>query len=145
MHDLLTQIWAMLADRVSGPLDFRFLLQPVVAAILGIRAGIRDAHHGRPAYGWRFVTGEGNRRDLLRDGWQDIARLYVAAVAMDVVYELFVFHWIYPIQSLVVAAVLAVPSYFLIRGLANRLTRRWSTGRPHGATDIGDDAEADRD
>jgi hypothetical protein len=145
VHDLLIQIWAMLADRLSGPLDFRFLLQPLVAAFLGIRAGIEDAHDGRPAYGWRFVTGEGDRRELLRDGWHDIAKLYAAAVAMDVIYELVVFRWVYPLQALLVAAVLAVPSYFLIRGVANRLTRRWAPRSTKRTTPAPDRREANRD
>lgn len=145
MRDLLTQIWEMLADRLAGPLDFRFVLQPLVAAILGIKAGIGDARLGRPAYGWRFFTGNGNRRELLRDGWHDIAKLYAAAVAMDVVYELIVYRWVYPLQSLGVAAVLAVPSYFLIRGLANRLTRRRAPTAANGTSGASDRKEAGRD
>lgn len=141
MRDLLTQIGEMLAGRFDGPLSFRFVLQPIVAAILGIKAGIDDARQGRPAYGWRLVTGNGDRRELIRDGWHDVARLYAGAVAMDVVYELIVYRWVYPLQSLVVAAVLAVPSYFLIRGLANRVSRHWVSGVAHQATD-GDKGEA---
>jgi hypothetical protein len=145
MRDLLTQIGEMIAGRFDGPLAFRFVLQPLVAAILGVRAGIGDAREGRPAYGWRFVTGNGDSRELIRDGWHDIAKLYVAAVAIDVIYELIVYRWVYPLQSLFIAAVLAVPSYFLIRGLANRLSRRWVSGDAHGATSGPDAGEVHHD
>lgn len=125
MDNLLTTIGDMLADRLHGPLDFRFILQPLVATVLAIGAGIRDARAGRPAYGWRIVTGNGDRRQLLREGWHDIARLFIAAVVMDMIYEFIVYRWVYPTQSLLVAFVLAVPSYFLMRGLVNRIARRW--------------------
>jgi len=131
LHGLLTTIGDMLAARLHGPLDFRFILQPLVATVLGVGAGIRDARAGRPAYGWRIVTGNGDRRQLLWQGWRDIAKLYVAAVALDMIYELIVYRWIYPTQSLAVAFVLAVPSYFLIRGLANRIARRWVRPAAH--------------
>lgn len=123
MRELAIRIGEMMEGRWDGPLAFRFILQPLVALILGIRAGIADAREGRPAYGWGLVTGNGDRRELIRDGWEDIAKLYTAAVVIDIAYELFVFHWIYPLQSLAVAAVLAIPSYFFVRGLANRLVR----------------------
>ena len=44
---------------------------------------------------------------------------------IDIVYEVIELRWIYPGQTLIVAAVLAVPSYFLIRGVANRIARLW--------------------
>jgi len=125
VDNLLATIGDMLADRLHGPLDFRFILQPLVATVLAIGAGLRDARAGRPAYGWRIVTGNGDRAQLLREGWREIARLYVAAVAIDLVYALVVYHWVYPLQAMFVAFMVAVPCYFLIRGLVNRIARRW--------------------
>jgi hypothetical protein len=46
----------MLIGRVDGPLAFRIMVQPAVAALLAIRAGLRDARAGRPAYGWTVAT-----------------------------------------------------------------------------------------
>jgi hypothetical protein len=50
MDELLT--WDMLIGREHGPLAFRLVLQPKVAALLAIRAGVRDAKAGRPPHGW---------------------------------------------------------------------------------------------
>jgi hypothetical protein len=55
----------------------------------------------------------------------DVGRLFAAAVIVDLIYESMVYRWIYPGQVLIVAATLALPAYFLIRGLANRLARWW--------------------
>lgn len=115
----------MLIGRWDGPLAFRIVIQPAMAAFLAIRAGLRDARAGRPAYGWTFTTDPSQRRDLLREGWKDVWRLFTAAVIVDLIYQSIELRAIYPGQALIVAAVLALPSYFLIRGLANRIARLW--------------------
>ena len=38
--------------RLAGPGRFRFILQPLIATILGIRNGLADARAGRPPYLW---------------------------------------------------------------------------------------------
>jgi hypothetical protein len=100
-------------------------VQPLVAAFFGLRAGLRDAREGNPAFFWHlFTTKLGNRRELIRDGWKDIGKLFMAAIIIDVIYELYVFRWIYPGQALVVAMILALPAYLIVRGLTNRIARR---------------------
>jgi hypothetical protein len=135
MEELLTREWDMLIGREHGPLAFRIVIQPIVAAFLAIRSGVRDARAGRPAYGWTVVTTTDSvhRRELIRKGWTDVGRLFVAAVVIDLVYEIVVLRWIYPGQALIIAATLALPTYFLVRGLANRLARLNSEETRHDA------------
>lgn len=64
-----------------------------------------------------------NRGEPIRDGWKDSGKLFLAAVLIDVAYEIYVLRWVYPGQTLIVAIVLAVPSYVAIRGLTNRIAR----------------------
>ncbi len=120
--------WNMLmgGDRAAGPFHLRLILQPVVATILGIRAGIRDARRGRPPYFWSVATAADStdRRELIRQGWADIGKVFSIAIALDVIYELVVYHWVYPVQALIVASILAVIPYLLMRGLANRLATK---------------------
>ena len=125
MEELLTRVWEMLIGREHGPLAFRIIIQPMVAAFLAVRAGLRDARAGRPAYGWTVTTDPVDRQELIRQGWKDVGRLFAAAVIVDLIYEIIVYRWIYPGQALIVAATLALPAYFLIRGLANRFARWW--------------------
>jgi hypothetical protein len=115
----------MHVGRAYGPLSFRFIIQPVVAAALAIRAGLQDARAGRPAYGWAIFTDSVRRHELLREGWKHIAKLFVTAAIVDTIYQIIVFHRIYPGQALIVATIVAVPSYLLLRGPTNRLVRRW--------------------
>ncbi len=42
---------------------------------------------------------------------------------LDVLYQVLVLHWVYPVQPVIVATVLAILPYLLFRGLANRWGR----------------------
>jgi hypothetical protein len=42
---------------------------------------------------------------------------------MDVIYQIIVFGTVHILQSLVVAAILAFPTYVIVRGLTNRVAR----------------------
>ena len=124
MEDLLTRIFENLIDRVSGPMKFRLILQPLMAIIFAVRSGLKDAKGGRPAYFWALFTDSDHRRDMLRDGWKSVGRVYILAVVIDVIYQLIVFRWVYPVEALLVAAILAFIPYLLIRGPVNRIARR---------------------
>jgi hypothetical protein len=132
MEEFLRQAWEMLVGRLHGPFAFRFVLQPLVAAFIACRAGLRDARAGRPAYGWAVLTNRLDRHELLRHGWRELTRVFIAAVIIDVIYEVIVFRRIYPGQSLIIAAFLALLPYPFIRGLVNRIGRRSrrSRGKP---------------
>jgi hypothetical protein len=119
MDDMLARIWEDLGGRVGGPLSFRLLLQPLVAMVLAIRAGLEDARTGRPPYFWAIVTHPDHRRDLLREGWKAVAKVFVIAAIIDAVYQVMVFRWVYPGELLLVAFLLACVPYLLIRGPAN--------------------------
>ena len=124
MEDLLTRIFENLIGRVSGPMKFRLILQPLMATIFAIRSGLKDAKGGRPAYFWALFTDSAHRQDLLRDGWKSVGRVFIRAIIIDVVYQFSVFRWVYPVEALLVAAILAFIPYLLIRGPVNRIARR---------------------
>ena len=125
MKELLARLWENLGDRVGGPMTFRIILQPAMATLLAVRAGLQDAREGRPPYFWTLLIDPAQRIDLLREGWTAIVRVFVLAVIMDVIYQLIVLRWIYPSEVVIVATLLAVVPYLLIRGPVNRIARRW--------------------
>src|SRR5690348_6901380 len=49
-------IGEMLVGRLQGPLTLRLVIQPVMAAIFAVRAGLKDAREGRRPYLWKVVT-----------------------------------------------------------------------------------------
>ena len=113
--------WVELLGRTSGPLHLRLVIQPVVACVLAVAAGIGDAKAGRPAFLWAALTDPSERGYLLKDGWSDIMKLFTAACALDVVYQILALHAFRPIQMVVVASLLAVVPYTLLRGPIARL------------------------
>lgn len=125
MDGMLDRLWVNLIGRVGGPLTFRLVLQPLTAAVFALRAGWKDARQGRVPYGWNIVSDPIKRRDLLQEGWKDIAKVFVVAVIVDLVYQIIELRWFYPEEAFIVAAVLALIPYMLLRGPANRMARRW--------------------
>jgi hypothetical protein len=125
MEELFARIWENIGDRVSGPMWFRLILQPLVASTCAVRDALSDARDGRPGYFWAVMTHKGVRRDLIREGWTSVAKIFVMAMIIDAIYQLIVQRWIYPFEILLVAFVLAVVPYVLIRGPVNRFVRRF--------------------
>jgi hypothetical protein len=109
--------------RFDGPLHFRLIAQPLMAILLAIRGGSRDAREGRSAYLWTLVSDPAQRRYLLVDGWKGISRIFILAYALDVVYQLIEWHRVKPFEALLTAVILAVIPYMLLRGPVNRLIR----------------------
>ena len=116
MDEILSRLWQNLSGRFHGPLAFRFVLQPLTAALMAFRAGVRDARTGRPAFGWAVITNPVGRRDLLLEGWREISSVFVVAVVIDLIYEAIALQRFYPGESLIVASLLALLRYPVIRG-----------------------------
>jgi hypothetical protein len=123
MEDMLSRVWENLVGRVGGPLSLRLLIQPTVATILAVRAGLQDARQGRAPYFWAIFSNPAHRHELLREGWKDVGKVFILAVVLDVLYQVIVVRWLYPGEMLIVATVLAIFPYLLIRGPVNRLAR----------------------
>ena len=123
MDEFIARIWHDLGGRVGGPLTFRLIIQPLVAIFLAVRAGLKDGREGNPPYFWSILTDPDHRHELLRNGWKDVARLFVFAVLMDLIYQVIVFRWFYPFETLIVAVVLALVPYLVLRGLVTRLAQ----------------------
>lgn len=139
MDDVLTRLWHDIASRPDGPMAIRFYLQPIMSTIFAVRDGVKDAHAGRPAYLWALHTDPAGRAERIRDGWKSVGKIFILALVLDTIYQLVVLRGLRPVEGLVVAVVLALLPYVLLRGPVNRIVR--STGsspasgaRRHGGT-----------
>jgi hypothetical protein len=121
MEEAVARFVGNLIGRLHGPLTFRLLLQPTMAAILAVRSGYADARAGRPAYLWAMFRHGAERGRLAREGWRAVVSVFTVAVLVDAVYQLLVFQWFYPGEAVAVAAILAFVPYVVIRGPANRI------------------------
>jgi hypothetical protein len=126
--ETLHRMWANLVARPSGPMTFRFILQPAMAAIAALRDGIKDARLGRRAYLWAILTGvrgPQGRGGRLWEGIVSTARILILGVVMDAIYQLLVMKTFYPAESAIIAILLAFVPYLLLRGLFARVARPW--------------------
>jgi hypothetical protein len=123
MDDIWMRVVENMADRVSGPMKFRLVLQPVMAAIFAIIAGLKDAKAGKPPYFWALVSDPAHRMSMLTDGWKSVGKVFLLAIALDVVYQVIVQRFVYPGEVLLVAMFLAIMPYLILRGLVTRLAR----------------------
>lgn len=123
MDEIWMRFWTQMADRLHGPLSLRLMIQPLVAVLFSLRDGYHDSLVGRPPYFWALFTQPGHRAELIRDGWKAVAKVFVIAVLLDIVYQLIVFRWVYPVEALTVGFLLALLPYLLLRGPINRIFR----------------------
>jgi hypothetical protein len=134
MEEILARFTEDLVGRVHGPLTLRLLLQPCVAIFFAVRAGMHDARDNRPPYFWALFYDPSQRRAMLRDGWKDVGKVFVIAILLDIVYQVIVLKWVYPVETLLVAALLALVPYLLFRGVVTRVVRMFR--RPGVAPDV---------
>lgn len=123
MEDMWSQAIDNFMSRLTGPLKFRFVLQPLMALILATIAGLKDAREGNPAYFFALVTDPAHRRDMLRDGWKSVGKLFVFAILLDLGYQFYVLRFVHPLGAVIVAIILAIIPYLLVRGSVTRVAR----------------------
>jgi hypothetical protein len=109
--------------RLDGPLHFRLIVQPLMATIFAVIDGVKDAKTGKPAYFWALLTTPGYRKELVKEGWKSVGKIFILAIVLDVVYQVIVHSSVYPGELLLVAFVLAILPYLVVRGPVNRVMR----------------------
>ncbi len=123
MGELFARMCREIAARPSGPMAFRFYLQPAMAILAAVHGGLKDAREGAPAYFWSLFVDRQNRRARLREGFRAVRNVFVLAILMDLVYQAFVIKAFRPVEALDVAILLAILPYLCVRGPVNRVAR----------------------
>ena len=104
MDNMWIRVGTQLLARVSGPMKFRLVLQPCMAAFFAIRSGLADARAGKEPYFWGLLWDRGQRDDMLKDGWKSVGRVFILALVLDVVYQIIELHFVYPGEAIIVAS-----------------------------------------
>ena len=125
-----SQFFDDLPRRFSGPGRLRFILQPFVAILYGIRSGLADAKSGRSPYIWALLFHAHKRRELLRTGMLAIGHVLAIGILLDAVAQLIIYRQIHPGAALVIGPLLVFIPYAAARGLTLRLARRLQPPRP---------------
>jgi hypothetical protein len=121
LANLFSDLAGGVISRTTGPLKFRFLLQPLMAIFLAIRSGLRDSRNHKPPYFWEFCEDPAMRKELMVDCWKSVGKVFILALVLDCIYQLIELPRIYVFDALMVAFLLAIIPYVLIRGPVNRI------------------------
>jgi hypothetical protein len=127
---IFRRIWHDLVERPNAPMRFRFILQPLMAAIVAIRDGLKDARSGSSPYFWTLVTNPRERIRRLNEGLNATARIILLGLVMDAIYQVVVLKRFYPGEAVIVAILFAFVPYVIMRGPALRIARRWVAATP---------------
>ena len=118
--------WEFLEDlprRLTGPGRFRFVLQPLVAILLGVRAGHGDARAGRPPYILAVIAHAQHRRQMLAETARGLANIVLFGILLDAVAQWLILGVAHPGAALVVGPVLIGLPYAFARAVSNRISR----------------------
>lgn len=64
-----------------------------------------------------------HRRELFRQGWKDVGKVFLLAAIVDVIYQLIVHRGVYKLEVLITAVTLAIVPYVLVRGPISRVAK----------------------
>ncbi|MCG7392829.1 hypothetical protein MHY87_07930 [Microvirga sp. ACRRW] len=131
------RIWRNIAARPGGPMTFRFVLQPCMAAFAALHDGAKDAHLGRSPYLWSLLTHPSANAGRLSEGLIATARIILLGLAMDAVYQATVLKTFYPGEMVLIAILLAFLPYVLLRGPFARLVRWWDARHGNSSPNTG--------
>jgi hypothetical protein len=124
MDHMWARVGSQLLARVSGPMKFRLVLQPAMSCFFAVRSGLADAKAGNPPYFWGLFSNSGRRKYMIKNGWKDVGKIFLLAIVLDVVYQIIVLRFVYIGEAIIVATVLAIVPYLVVRGLVTRAARR---------------------
>jgi hypothetical protein len=112
-----------LPRRLTGPGRFRFVFQPLVAILLGVRAGRGDARAGRPPFLLALAAHAQHRRQMLAEAARSLANIVLIGILLDAISQWLILGIAHPGAALVVGPVLIGLPYALARAFSNRMSR----------------------
>ena len=141
LEEAASRAMEILVEQPSGPLGFRFVFQPLMATFVAVPDGFRDARSGAPPYFMTILLPSDRRRPALEEGAKTTAKIIVIAFLLDVAYQVIVLRISHPGGALVIALVLGLLRYTLIRGPASRIVKWRERERNEGGEGENDPAE----
>jgi hypothetical protein len=118
-----------LGMRINGPLGFRFILQPLVAILLGIFDGVKDSRAGNIPFLEDFIVHPHKRVALLKSAGVSVLKPVIVGIITDAIAQFLIFKTVHPLDAVFVGTVIIAVPYVLTRGIVNRITSRRKKSR----------------
>jgi hypothetical protein len=125
---LLNTVTERVIARVVGPMSLRFVFQPLVALLLGIRDGVMDAKAGEPPFIIDLIVNRENRKAKLAGVLKSLSKTIIIATVFDMIAQYLIFDQVRVIPAIMVGVFLLSVPYSLARGITNRIVTARSCG-----------------
>jgi hypothetical protein len=112
--------WEIVGATTSGPGRLRFIIQPLIAILLGARDGGHDYAAQRTAFLWGLLTERGERRGRAREAVAAAAFPFLLAIGMDALFQYLILQRVAVAGAVLVGILLIALPYSVSRALANR-------------------------
>ena len=110
-----------ITQRFSGPLHLRFVLQPLVAILIGLKDGRSDALAKTPPYFFSLFQGKTQRKESLKEGFISISKVLTIGVVLDIIAQVILFQYVRILGAILVGITIIGLPYSLSRGISNRI------------------------
>lgn len=117
--------WEIVGATTSGPGKLRFVIQPLIAILLGVRDGRHDYEAQRKAFLWSLLTERGERRGRAKEAARAAAFPFLLAIGMDALFQYLILQRIAVAGAVLVGILLIALPYSVSRALTNRA---WAFG-----------------
>lgn len=123
---------SLVLDLTSGKGQLRFVIQPIVAILLGARLGVADAHEGRQPFLLRLLKAGHDRAKLFKDSLSDVVLPLCIGMLIDGILQHYVIGHVRPLQAVLVGMMLVWLPYSVSRALTHRIVHHRSLRRAAG-------------
>ena len=122
MTPIALMILDNIAARLTGPMNFRFILQPLVAIfVLGIKDGRMDAKAGMPPFILDLILHPKDRKRNLKSAFKRLLVPVIFGAILDGIAQYLIFKHVRPAAAVLVGAMVMGIPYALSRGITNRI------------------------
>jgi hypothetical protein len=119
--------------RLAGPMGLRLVIQPLVALLLGVRDGIKDAKEGEPPFIFGLTANREDRKAKLVSLFKSLSKVIIIAVILEVIIQYLLFGQVHVIGLIYYVIILIVP-YSLARGITNRVATKRKLKKTEGVS-----------
>jgi len=110
--------------RLAGPMSLRFIFQPLIGLLLGIRDGIRDANAGEPPFILDLISNREKRKAKLSSLLISLFKTILIAVVLDLIAQYFLFGQFRITSAVMIAIIILIVPYSMARAVTNRMVKK---------------------
>jgi hypothetical protein len=119
-----------LIARVAGPMGLRFVFQPLVGLLLGVRDGMIDAKAGEPPFILDLIVNRENRKAKLINIIKSLSKTIIIAIVLDMIVQYLIFDQVRVTSAIMVAVMILIVPYSLARAITNRILTKRRSSKP---------------